>query len=466
MGSTVITGPGPARAVTQPSTSRPFTRRPQVPQEAWKQECRRRERPIAMDLYPAERLEDRGARPTGTSSWTSKCDVSSPRANRNTRSRRTSVPDAAVARSSVVLNARSSCVEGRVGEQDRLAGPAGGLDPELAADDVRAELGHAAEGRGLAPGDRDEPLDAVLCAWSIVLNVRDSSRPLSASCEPINGRAADHAARNSAVATAGMSSAPSSYIRWTWSSGTSSSSGSSTVHDDVPTIDNARCGTTMSPSPERCMRLMTMLQRRPRSASITPGEGWIGTLTSAIRATFSDHGPVAFTTRSARSSPSRPVTRSWTATPPTTPCSTTRPCTSSVFEDLGPVGLRGREEAQGHPHRIHGRVGDAHRRLHRRVQQRLQLQRLVRPQLLGRDAALLAAGDEVVVVRHVLVGDRHEQPVVLLEGSRGRSAGGSCSPRCIPRRSPGRSRRSARPSGAGRGAARSYPRSRCRARRA
>ncbi len=45
-------------------------------------------------------------------------------------------------------------------------------------------------------------------AWSIVLNVRESSRPLSASFEPISGRAADHAARNSAPATAGIELRP------------------------------------------------------------------------------------------------------------------------------------------------------------------------------------------------------------------------------------------------------------------
>ena len=51
-----------------------------------------------------------------------------------------------------------------------------------------------------------------------------------------------------------------------------------------------------------------MLQSRPRNASITPGEGLIGTSTPAINATFSDHGPVAFTVRSAWISASRPVT--------------------------------------------------------------------------------------------------------------------------------------------------------------
>ena len=87
--------------------------------------------------------------------------------------------------------------------------------------------------------------------WSKVLNVRDSSRPVSASPrEPTSGRAADHAARRSASRTAGISLAPSEYIRSTWSSGTERSSGSSTTHELVPTTDRPRCGTTMSPSPD------------------------------------------------------------------------------------------------------------------------------------------------------------------------------------------------------------------------
>ena len=57
---------------------------------------------------------------------------------------------------------RSCRVERRVGEQDGLARAAGLVDAELPADHVRAELGHPAERRRLAAGDRDEPLDAVV----------------------------------------------------------------------------------------------------------------------------------------------------------------------------------------------------------------------------------------------------------------------------------------------------------------
>src|SRR4030095_16254488 len=58
---------------------------------------------------------------------------------------------------------------------------------------------------------------------------------------------------------------------------------------------------------------------------------------------------------------------------------------------------------------------DPHRPLRRGVQPRLSSKRLVRGQLLDRDPALLAAVDEVVVVGHVLVRERDEQAVVLLE---------------------------------------------------
>ena len=56
------------------------------------------------------------------------------------------------------------------------------------------------------------------------------------------------------------------------------------------------------------MRLITMLQRRPRSASSTPGEGRIGTSTPAMAAIFSDQGPAALITTSAWISVSLPVT--------------------------------------------------------------------------------------------------------------------------------------------------------------
>lgn len=75
----------------------------------------------------------------------------------------------------------------------------------------------------------------------------------------------------------------------------------------------------MSPSPDLCIRLITMLQNRPRNARRTPGEGVIGTLVPAIAATFPDQGPAALTMRSAWISPAWPVTRSRTAAPETSP---------------------------------------------------------------------------------------------------------------------------------------------------
>ena len=86
-----------------------------------------------------------------------------------------------------------------------------------------------------------------------------------------------------------------------------------------------------------------------------------------------------------------------------------------VVQQRRAVRLRRREEPQGHPHRVHRRVGHAHRGLQLRVQHRLQAKRLLGRELLRRDARRLAPLEEARQVRHVLVVDRHEQPVVLLE---------------------------------------------------
>src|SRR4029453_5357843 len=85
---------------------------------------------------------------------------------------------------------------------------------------------------------------------------------------------------------------------------------------------------------------------------------------------------------------------------------------------LRAVVLRRREEPKRHPHRVHRPVRDPYRPLRRGVQPRLSSKRLVRGQLLDRDPALLAAADEVGVVGHVLVRERDEQAVVLLERAR------------------------------------------------
>ena len=47
-------------------------------------------------------------------------------------------------------------------QQDRVARPTDLVDPELAADHVGTDLGHPAQRRSLAAGDRDEPLGAAL----------------------------------------------------------------------------------------------------------------------------------------------------------------------------------------------------------------------------------------------------------------------------------------------------------------
>ena len=82
-----------------------------------------------------------------------------------------------------------------------------------------------------------------------------------------------------------------------------------------------------------------MLQRRPRTASITPGLGRIGTSAPAMTATCSDHGPVAFTTRSAPMRVSMPVIRSRTRAPETAPPDTSRSVTSTQLNRSAPLAL-------------------------------------------------------------------------------------------------------------------------------
>jgi hypothetical protein len=81
----------------------------------------------------------------------------------------------------------------------------------------------------------------------------------------------------------------------------------------------------------------------------------------------------------------------------------------------GAAQLRGGEKAQRQAHRVHGRVRHPHRRLERRVQARLQSERLGGRQLPGGDAAGGAAGQEPRQVVHVLIGEGDEQPAVLLK---------------------------------------------------
>ena len=90
-----------------------------------------------------------------------------------------------------------------------------------------------------------------------------------------------------------------------------------------------------------------------------------------------------------------------------------------MVEQVGTVGLRGREEPQRHPHRVHRGVRHPDRQLHVGGERGLDAQRLVGPQHLRRDAAGGAPFQELVHEGHVLVGHGDEQAVVLLERTGG-----------------------------------------------
>jgi hypothetical protein len=79
------------------------------------------------------------------------------------------------------------------------------------------------------------------------------------------------------------------------------------------------------------------------------------------------------------------------------------------------VVLGGGEEAHRHAHRVGRRVGDAHGDLHLGVEVGFEAQRLRGGELLGGDAARRTALEERLEEREVLLGDRDEQPVVVLE---------------------------------------------------
>ena len=191
-------------------------------------------------------------------------------------------PDRRLLRGAATCPARS-CGEGRrVGEQDRLARAARLVDARACRHDhVGAHLGHATEGRALAAGDRDEPLDAVVDG---VVDRLEGARELAARVGVVAWSRSAAARPTTPSGTArrarrGSASSPRRSCAARGPAGTPRSSGSSTTHELVPTTESARCGTTMSPSPEACRRFTTMLQSRPRTASITPGEGRIGTST-------------------------------------------------------------------------------------------------------------------------------------------------------------------------------------------
>ena len=148
IGSTV-TVPLPGRQrVTQASPSRPLTRIPQVPQEAWKQECRRR----AIGSGAAriqEGVEHGGARrrpgPRAPRSG-DRCRRGGSGRPAGCAPRSWDVPPAPGPAGSAGVTAGDrrrliSCGEvGGVGKEDDLAGAARGVDAELAADHVG---GHA-----------------------------------------------------------------------------------------------------------------------------------------------------------------------------------------------------------------------------------------------------------------------------------------------------------------------------------
>ena len=162
-----------------------------------------------------------------------------------------------------------------------------------------------------------------------------------------------------------------------------------------------------------------MLHRRPRNASITPGEGRIGTSTPAMIATFSDHGPVAFTVRSARISASRP--RDVVVAPRrrcTTPSCISRPVTSTWFSRSAPFGRAVAKKRSGI--RIASIVASGTRTAAFRSGFSIGSSRSACSGVsccVGMPDASQPV-EEARQVCHVLVGDGDEQPVVLLERAR------------------------------------------------
>ena len=77
------------------------------------------------------------------------------------------------------------------------------------------------------------------------------------------------------------------------------------------------------------------------------------------------------------------------------------------------------EEPQGHPHRVHGGVRHLHSQAQIGVEAGLQAKSMGAVDPAGRDGALPASLQELLLVGGVLVGQGHEQAVVLLERSRG-----------------------------------------------
>ena len=159
-GSTITSSPA-GTGVTQARPSRPLTRIPQVPQEAWKQEWRNARRGVLLATNGDERVEDHRARADGDVEGV----VALLRRVVALLAAGDADPDGALlgGRCSVMALLLRRVV-GAVRKGHDLPGLAGRLDANLPADDVGGRLGHRPERRALAAGDRDEPLDAVRLA--------------------------------------------------------------------------------------------------------------------------------------------------------------------------------------------------------------------------------------------------------------------------------------------------------------
>ena len=120
-----------------------------------------------------------------------------------------------------------------------------------------------------------------------------------------------------------------------------------------------------------------MLQSRPRTASITPGDGRIGTSTPAMRATCSDHGSggVDHEVGADRGLASGDEVAHPGAGHHAAGALEIRDV--DVVQQHRAVGLGGGEEPQRHPHGVHRGVGHPHRELQLGVEHRLEPQRLV-----------------------------------------------------------------------------------------
>ena len=308
IGSTVISRPRSRTGVTHPRTSRSFTRTPHVPHDAWRHECR-----IASD-----------GRAGAGSIAAPRAPSCAPRPARRTFVMGTLVaalepehPEPA-GLGAFGLGRRSvrpprsrphlGRVERFVGKQHGLAGAAPASTPSLRQITSAHSSAIPRSVVPLPPVIVTNPSTPSDSAWSYVLKVLESSRPLSAPVSPISGRAADQAARNRRRRDRGDQ--PRALLDHP----------ANMVLGDLEVVGVLDRPRARADDRQRALRhddvavagavqaVHHHVHRRPRTATITPGEGRTGTLTPAIVATCSLHGPVAFTTTSARISPTVPLT--------------------------------------------------------------------------------------------------------------------------------------------------------------